>query len=237
MSAYTRHVKGRKWTALLTGLTALVAFAAVAPSAGASTDHSGFFIERDLAQAGWSGCDDPITWSADVSGLTTQEARGEITRLKRAWTSWSSASGIPVDFVGRESLVFDVSTNGLRPLSRSPRTDRHVYVAFKAPSQVSIMGSNVVGLAMPTSVMMHTQEIRSGMAIFRRGYVKEQRLTAPARVRHLYLHELGHVLGLGHARGDDNVMYPTLNSLTRLGEGDRTGIRSRTQSCSMAPSQ
>ena len=237
MSAYTRRVMGGRWTALLTGLIALMAFSAAAPAVQASTDHSGFFTERDLAQAGWSACGDPITWSADVGGLTTREARGEITRLKQAWMIWSAASGIPVDFVGRETLVFDASTNGLRPLGRSPRTDRHVYIAFKAPSQVSIMGSNVVGLAMPTSVMMHTQEIRSGMAIFRRGYVKEQRLAAPDRVRHLYLHELGHVLGLGHARGDGNVMYPTLKSLTGLGEGDRTGIRARTQSCSMDPGQ
>jgi hypothetical protein len=237
MSAYTHHVRGRGWTALLTGLTALMAFALVAPGARASTDHSGFFTERDLAQAGWSTCGEAITWSADVRGLTTREARGEITRLKLVWKTWSAASGIPVDFVGRESLVFDARTNGLRPRSGSPRTDRHVYIAFKAPQQVPIMGANVVGLAMPTSVMMHTQEIRSGMAIFRRGYVKEQRRTAPDRVRHLYLHELGHVLGLGHARSEGNVMHPTLNSLTQLGEGDRTGIRARTQPCSMDSSR
>jgi hypothetical protein len=112
--------------------------------------------------------------------------------------------------------------------------DHHVYIAFKTPSQVPIMASNAVGLAMPTAVISSTQEITAGMAIFRRGYVVEQRRIAPDRIANLYIHELGHVLGLGHANSARNVMHPTLGELTRLGDGDAAGIRDITQPCASA---
>ena len=69
------------------------------------------------------------------------------------------------------------------------------------------------------------------MAIFRRVYVTAQRSLVPDRVQHLYLHEFGHILGLGHAQGADNIMHPTLNESTDLGDGDRAGIALLTQAC------
>lgn len=215
---------------VLTGLTAAVSSAVISPVARASSDFTGFFVERNLSQAGWSTCA-PVTWSADVSGMTSRQARAEVRGLKRAWRAWSEVSGITTEFVGRERLAFDPATNGLRPVAGSPRSDRHIYVAFKTRSQVPIMASNAVGLAMPTVVMMPTQEIVAGMAIFRRGYVTAQRSLVPDRVQHLYLHEFGHILGLGHAQGADNIMHPTLNESTDLGDGDRAGIARLTQAC------
>lgn len=222
---------GKKlWTGLLTGLVVLVM---AAPSALASTDYTGFYSERELSRAGWSTCR-PITWTVDVSGLKSGAARDEIAALKQAWRQWSRASGVRIEFAGRERLAFDPMTYGLRPVNGSPRTDNHVYIALKTRAQVPIMARNAVGLAMPTQVMLPTQEITAGMAIFRRGYVVEQRRVSPDRVRHLYLHELGHVLGLGHAADAVNIMHPTLNERTALGAGDRAGIFAHTQPCPVA---
>jgi hypothetical protein len=215
---------------LLTGLTALVSLGAPIPSANASLDYSGFYSQQHLTEAGWSACV-PVTWSVDVTGMTPREARSEIRRLSQAWDAWSSVSGIQTEFVGRERLVFDPDSMGLRPMTGAARSDHHVYVAFKSGRQVPIMASNAVGLAMPTAVVLTTQEITAGMAIFRRDYVLEQRRAAPDRVRHLYIHELGHILGLGHARSQGNVMYPTLTESTRLGDGDRAGVKAMTHPC------
>lgn len=220
-------------TGLLTGLTVLVTMWASPVSAQASDDYSGFFSQRELAQAGWSTCA-PLTWSVDVSGLTPRQARGEIRRMKRAWGAWSLASGLSVEFTGRQSLAFDPRTNGLRAVDGSAQPERHVYIAFATRAQVPIMGRHTVGLAMPTAAVYATQEITGGMAIFRRGYVKEQRRQAPNRLVNAYLHELGHTLGLGHAANSANVMHSTLTGATALGDGDRAGITAYTHGCARA---
>lgn len=172
-----------------------------------------------------------MTWSADTRGLTARQARREIKRLGQAWSAWSIASGVPVRFTGRERLRFDPGTNGLRRPDGAPQPDRHVYIAFKTSRQVPLMTRGVVGMAMPSVVMIPSREIVAGVAVFRRGYVIEQRKVNPDRVVHLYLHEIGHVMGLGHARSRTNVMYPGLDHVTRLGDGDRLGVKAITQPC------
>lgn len=204
----------------------------MASPANAAADYSSFFWQRELTGAGWAACEEPMTWSADTRGLTARQARREIKRLSQAWSAWSAASGVPVRFAGRERLRFDPGTNGLRRPDGAPQPDRHVYIAFKTARQVPILTRGVVGMAMPSVVMIPSREIVAGVAVFRLGYVLEQRTIEPDRVIHLYLHEIGHVMGLGHARGRINVMYPSLDHVTRLGRGDRVGARALTQPCS-----
>lgn len=230
MSAYTQFVKGRMLTAMLTGLSAVLAITLAAPPAAAGPDYTGFFVERDLSDAGWSACE-PLTWTVDTRGLTSRQARAEVRRLKAAWAAWSAASRIRIEFAGRERMAFDPAIAGLRPAVPADSRDRHVLIAFMTRAQAPVMAANAVGVAKPTLVFTHSQEIVGGMAIFRRGYVARQASRAPDRVMNLYLHELGHVLGLGHARGADQVMHPTLQMTTRLGDGDVAGAASRTHPC------
>lgn len=202
-----------------------------AAAAPGSADYSSFFWQRELAGAGWAACPDPLTWSADTRGLTSRQGRREVRRLDQAWEAWSDATGVRVEFIGRERLEFDPGTNGLRRPDGAPPPDRHVYVAFKTSRQAPLITRGVVGYAMPSVVLVPTREIVGGVAVFRLGYVLEQRKVTPERVLHLYLHEVGHVLGLGHADGVGNVMYPSLDHLVQLGTGDRAGARSFTQPC------
>ena len=58
-----------------------------------------------------------------------------------------------------------------------------------------------------------------------------EQVAEPRHLTHLYLHELGHIWGLGHAESPANVMYPTLGTMTELGPGDRAGARAHTQEC------
>jgi hypothetical protein len=235
MGTYGPGVKLGLRTFLAVGIAPAVVMSLVTAPAAQAADYSSFFRERVLVGAGWAACEEPVTWTVDVGGLSTGEARSEVGRLKKAWAAWSQASGIRVSYEGRESLVFDPATNGLRRADGSPISDRHVYLAFKSTRQVPIMVTDVVGLAMPSVVLLPTREIVAGMAIFRRDFVRRERKVKPYRVLHLYMHEIGHVLGLGHATKPSNVMYPALDHLSALGRGDVVGIRSLVQPCERAP--
>ena len=221
--------------AVLAAAVALIASLPSGSPAQAAADYSSFFWQRELEGAGWAACEEPVTWSIDVRGFTSRQAKREINRLEQAWAEWSQASGVFVRFSGKQSLAFDPATNGLRATDGSAQPYRHVYLAFKTRSQVPIMTQAVIGLAMPSSVQLPEREIVAGMAIFRKGYILEHRKTDSERVMHIYLHELGHVIGLGHSGLRENVMYPTLDHETTLSSGDIAGAKAMTQPCTHEP--
>ncbi len=193
--------------------------------------YTSFFTEPELVGAGWSACPVPVTWSIDVRALTAGAARAEVKRLKQAWSQWSEAAGLTFKFAGRQDLVFNSATNNLEAADGSPQPTRHVYLAMKSRKQVSIMRQTTVGLAMPSVVLLPTREIVAGMAIFRRGYVKAERRSSLLRLKRLYLHELGHVLGLGHSGSTSDVMFAEMDTIDRLGPGDKAGVAAFTQPC------
>lgn len=214
---------------------ALVIGVAPAHTAAAdpASDYSSFFEDDVLRGSGWSSCSGPVTWSVDTGGLTAAAAEREVRRLGRALALWSRHSGVALEFVGREDLVYDNDSFLLRSNSDpTPRT-RHIYIGFYGARAVSGLGGSVVGLARPTSVFTAERELVSGMAVFRRGYVTREAAAEPRHLMHLYLHELGHIFGLGHATSPTNVMYPTLGTLTHLGPGDVAGVRAHTRECAV----
>lgn len=218
------------FTSVLGALVALAVLLTGQPPAAASPDYSSFFVESELAGAGWSACA-PLTWSVDTRGMTAAQSAREIKRLRRAWSLWEQAGGPTAVFAGQESLAYEPATYGLRAADGSSARDHHVYIAFKTRRQVSIFTGGAVGLAKPTYVLESDRRIVGGMALMLRGYVTKQARQDPKALVHVYAHELGHVLGLGHAQSPDNLMYPEVRGLTRLGAGDASGIARITQPC------
>ncbi|MBM3686449.1 MAG: matrixin family metalloprotease [Actinobacteria bacterium] len=200
------------------------------PVAAASPDYSSFFEEPRFADSGWSTCA-PITWSADTRGMTATQSAREIKRLRRVWSLWEQAGGPSAVYVGQEHLAYEPATYGLRATDGSAAREHHVYIAFKTRREVSIFTGGAVGLAKPTLVFEGDKRIAGGMALMLRGYVTRQARHDPKALLHVYAHELGHVLGLGHAQSRSNVMYPEIIGLTELGFGDQTGIARITQPC------
>lgn len=209
----------------------------IAPAQAAApdpaSDYSSFFGDEALQGSGWSSCPVPVTWSVDTGALRAAAAEREIRRLGKALAVWSRHSGIPLDFTGRQKLVYDNDSFLLRSTADpAPRT-RHIYIGFYGAKEVAGLSGSVVGLARPTSVFTAERELVSGMAVFRRGYVTREASVEPRHLMHLYLHELGHVFGLGHAASPVNVMFPTLGTLTDVGPGDRAGVRAHTRGCAL----
>ena len=217
---------------------ALVATLVPAPTAAAlpvspapADDHTAFFADGPLAGSGWSACPG-ITWSVDARRLPEAVRPREIRRLSAAVGQWAAAAGLDIRFAGEEPLSYDASRYLLVP--GGPPRERHVYLAFLTPRQAPLLASPVVGLGNPSRVIAETREIVGGVAVFRSGFVADASSRDPDRLRNLYLHEFGHVMGLGHARTTANVMYPTIDQRVRLGPGDRSGARSLVRPCTVA---
>lgn len=210
---------------LLTGLTPAQA------AAPAQADYSSFFTDDALRGSGWRACPTPVTWSVDTGRLSATAAQREIARLSKALARWSRHSGIPLQFTGRQRLVYDNSSYLLRSADDQASGTRHIYIGFYGAKEVTGLSGNVVGLARPTFMLTSEREVVGGMAVFRRGYVLREQSAEPRHLAHLYLHELGHIFGLGHATSPANVMHPTLGTMTDLGPGDRAGVRAHTQMC------
>ena len=195
------------------------------------SDYTSFFTDDVLRGSGWQSCATPVTWSVDTGRLSATAAKKEVARLRKALSVWSAHTGVPLDFVGRQRLVYDNSSFLLRSEEDPAGRQRHIYIGFYGAKEVAGLSGNVVGLARPTSVLTAERRVVSGMAVFRRGYVLREQVAEPRHLTHLYLHELGHIFGLGHAESPANVMHPTLGTMTGLGPGDRAGARAHTQEC------
>ena len=217
---------------------AVALLAGVAPAQAATppveSDYTSFFDDDDaLRGSGWRACPTPVTWSVDTGRLSATAARREITRLRKALGVWSAYSGIPLEFTGRQRLVYDNSAFLLRSAEDLAAGSRHIFIGFYRAKEVPGLSGNVVGLARPTFVLASEREVVGGMAVFRRGYVVREQSAEPRHLAHLYLHELGHIFGLGHATSPANVMYPSLGTMTDLGPGDRAGVRAHTHECAV----
>lgn len=219
--------------AVLTGAQLIGVAPAQAAAPAADTDYSSFFTDDALRGSGWRACPSPVTWSVDTGRLSAAAAKREVTRLHKALAHWSRHSGVPLEFTGRQRLVYDNSSYLLRSADDRAAEERHIYIGFYGAKEVPGLSGNVVGLARPTFVLTNEREVVGGMAVFRRGYVLREQSAEPRHLSHLYLHELGHIFGLGHAASPANVMYPTLGTMTSLGPGDRAGVRAHTQECAV----
>ncbi|MDO8390208.1 MAG: matrixin family metalloprotease [Actinomycetota bacterium] len=194
------------------------------PSGGVSI----FADEPALNNSGWASCPDPIAWNVDTSGLSKAAAARQLANLRWALAQWNRASGLEFRYAGEAALVYDESTFSLTRADGYVPPERHIYLSFIADGSSRLLGGATVGQGGPSAVIAAAREIVTANAVFRIDHVVRASTRA---VRSLYLHELGHALGLAHLRSSRSVMYPTVTDQVRLGAGDIKGVRSLTKPC------
>lgn len=202
-----------------------------AATVASATDFTSIFAAQQpaLANAGWESCPAAITWTVDTTGLSAAEANRQIANLRASFDQWAAASGLIFQFAGTATLSYNESAFTLTRTDGTAPAARSINLAFVEDSASALLGGQTVGMAGPTTVWANSKTIESGTGVFRTDAVRKM---SDAQAQALFTHELGHVLGLGHAAESGNIMYPVVSASTALGAGDVSGVQSMTKACS-----
>jgi hypothetical protein len=180
----------------------------------------------DLIDSGWTDCDTPITWSMDTSRLSANDASVARRQITGDLDKWADVSGLTFQYVGEVPTLYDDTTFVLT--SNQHPSERHIYIAFMSKNESTLLDMRTVGFAAPTKVWKDSKQIVEGSAVFSIEFIKQ---ADRDEISALYLHELGHVLGLGHGDEDEDVMYYLVRDKNHLSSADVSGIRAIVQSC------
>lgn len=220
--------KGKPAWQLATVVVSVAFLSIVGVVAYAESQVASIFVgsNPDLINSGWADCDIPITWSLDTSRVSAADAAVAKRQFEKDLAKWGDVSGLDFQFVGEVPVVYDdtnfVVTSDVHP------SERHIYIAFLNERESSLLDKRTVGFASPTKVWKDSKQITEGSIVMSIEYVKK----ASAQQRSaVYLHELGHVLGLGHGTSEENVMYYLVDDNNTLSPGDIEGIRNLIKAC------
>ena len=188
--------------------------ASVTPPAGTGGyDYQG--------HARWSPCQ-PIRYA--ISGA--EPFTGANQMLVQALGEASAASGLKFEPVGATTELARSERPSYQP-DRYGRTWAPVLVAWTDQNQAPKLAGNVIGLGGAAAASVHGRErLVSGILYFDAPELSliAQRPTGFASMRTVMLHEIGHLLGLGHVQDTTAVMYPSDDAQGDYNAGDLRGL-------------
>jgi hypothetical protein len=173
------------------------------------------------AAARWDPCQ-PIRYV--VSG--GEPFTGANAMLTQALNEAGAASGLRFVSAGTSSEVASTDRNAYQP-DRYGRRWAPVLVAWTDQATVPQLAGNVIGLGGAVSARVHgSTRLVSGLLYFDAPelFLISQRGTGYAAMRTVMLHEIGHLLGLGHVQDPGAVMFPSDGAQGDYAEGDLRGL-------------
>lgn len=167
------------------------------------------------------GAGDPVTYSPcrPIAYVVNPHGgpHGALAFIRSAVAAISRASGLAFDYQGTTT-----DTGFAHRSAGDP-----VLIGFAAPGAIKGMSveSGHIGLGGSTAyeVGLGRSVYRTGMVALRSDWFGSS-TTSTAEKRAVVMHELGHVLGLGHVSDPHELMNAENVGLTSLGPGDRRGL-------------
>ncbi len=193
-----------------------------------TTRVGSIYNDEAFAGSGWATCSTPISFTTDTSNLPKAVAAQIRPDLAAAFDAWSHASGYSFVDDGELPVVYSDATSSA---STSPDVRRNIAVYFVPNARSTMITNEVVGFASPNRVFADTKEIVGGYMVLSADYVK---VVDPVHRRALFMHELGHALGLTDSDDPGNVMYRYLDKNATLASGDIDGIKAIEKVCTFS---
>lgn len=187
-----------------------------------SVNDRGTSVKDGLRYIGWDPCS-PITYAVNADQATQQmvdSLNGAIQRIE-------AATGIDFQYVGRVTGRLFVPTNFNDPAFIDNPLGAEAVFGFSTAAATPALAGGTIGIgglsagifAPPGNSTLFYE--RDGMAI-----ADIDDVTPGAELRTVFMHEIGHMLGLAHVNiGAREVMEPVITSLTEFGNGDLNGLR------------
>ena len=178
----------------------------------------GYYYQGD---ARWNPCQ-PIRYV--ISGAEPFTGANQL--LVQALGEASAASGLKFEAVGTTTERASTDRASYQP-DRYGRTWAPVLVAWTDQSHAPKLSGNVIGLGGAAAASVHGKErLVSGILYFDAPELSliAQRPTGLAMMRTVMLHEIGHLLGLGHVPDTTAVMYASDDAQGDYNGGDLRGL-------------
>ena len=227
--------------------------AAAKPSNSGANNYRWLMDTRGTAAANaarWNRCES-IRWGIDTTMLRKKgvSPAKELKRWKGVFNEAAAVSGYTFDFKGtidgKAGLMSDDSLGdgGGRRIDYAAYSEhggldiaitnavgkpsgKYAEPWFRSGGVAGIGGFSAGGNFLLDGSTSSTQ-IGGGWVTINVATVKRvtKRKKTRGEARQLYLHELGHALGLGHVKDRRQAMYPSTTASQKYGAGDRNGLR------------
>jgi hypothetical protein len=196
--------------ARLTGLVIALLFLPVLVTP-ASAESATYRLMRDVGQrVRWDPCT-PVPYVVDPAGAP----RGSLRDLRTAFAKTSRATGLRFVYAGR----WRPGADDARRITIMFRTESHRHLRGRPVGATVVSGLRWSG----------TTEIRHALIVLQRGYTARLRGGFGAGITrgHLFLHEIGHAVGLDDIGSRGQIMFGRMHSMARSTwrAGDLAGLR------------
>jgi len=163
---------------------------------------------------GWNLCE-PVEWKMNLNGAPRKEIALIKTSLKRV----EKVTGLEYEYTGTSKHIPYANGRQAQP------DDADLFLSFSTEKTVEGLSGGTMGIGGYTAIYNGSSASKSKIVAGGAVFDKDSK-TLPKKTRlNLYMHELGHTLGLNHTMGMQDIMFPTVQKKVQFSAADKGHLK------------